>query len=68
MAEDSNSAGRAAANKQIDEYYRACLTGLLASSLTSRNPKAVAKGAMEQAMAAYGLRCEVLGQTFSRAI
>ena len=63
--EPSRQALNAARNKQIDEYYKAALQGVLSSGAPMTNALLVEK-AMGVALAAYRLRCEVLGATFSK--
>ena len=65
MAENNNIT-RIAGNKQIDEYFKVVMQGLLSAGTGYRDDLLLTRRAMEVAMTMYKYRCNVLGQTYSK--
>jgi hypothetical protein len=65
---ENGAAQRAAANKAIDEYYKAIISGMMASGNVHHDSKLLCHRAMRTAIHAYQVRCDKLGVTFSKTV
>ena len=71
MANESNQSPQAlnaARNKQIDEYYKVALQGLLSGTSAYRDDSLLVSKAMGIAIRAYTHRADKLGATFSKSL